>query len=134
MVIGARLRNLRMERKLSQGDVGERTGLLQCYISRIEQGHTVPSLDTLERFAQALEVPLYELFYAGDAAPATPRLSPRRSLEELPADAASQEKERRFLAQMRRLVGRMAQSNRDFLLDFAARLAARQETATRKRA
>ena len=62
MVIGERLKELRELKKLSQGDVEKRTGLLRCYISRVENGHTVPSVDTLEKMARALEIPLYRLF------------------------------------------------------------------------
>ena len=66
MVIGTRLKKLREDRSLSQGDIEKRTGLLRCYISRVENGHTVPSLETLERLAAALEIPLYHLFYEGE--------------------------------------------------------------------
>ena len=66
MIIGTRLKKLREDRNLSQGDIEKRTGLLRCYISRVENGHTVPSLETLERLAAALELPLYQLFYEGD--------------------------------------------------------------------
>src|SRR3954452_9884969 len=69
MIIGDRLRALREEKKLSQGDIEERTGLLRCYVSRVENGHTVPAVETLEKFARALEVPLYELLYEGDEPP-----------------------------------------------------------------
>jgi transcriptional regulator with XRE-family HTH domain len=66
MIIGDRLRELREEKKLSQGDVEKRTGLLRCYISRVENGHTVPAVETLEKLARAFEVPLYQLFYEGE--------------------------------------------------------------------
>ena len=62
MVIGKRLKELRKQKQISQGDVEKRTGLLRCYISRVENGHTVPSVDTLEKMARALEVPMYRLF------------------------------------------------------------------------
>ena len=62
MVIGDKLKELRGSKKLSQGDIEKRTGLLRCYISRVENGHTVPSVDTLEKMARALEVPMYCLF------------------------------------------------------------------------
>jgi transcriptional regulator with XRE-family HTH domain len=62
MVIGERLRALRDERKFSQGEIEKRTGLLRCYISRVEHGYTVPAVETLEKFARALEVPMYKLF------------------------------------------------------------------------
>ena len=62
MVIGDKLKELREAKKLSQGDVEKRTGLLRCYISRVENGHTIPSVETLEKMARALEVPMYGLF------------------------------------------------------------------------
>ena len=65
MIIGQKLRELRESKKLSQGDVEKRTGLLRCYTSRVENGHTVPSVDTLEKYARALEVPLYRFFTEG---------------------------------------------------------------------
>ena len=43
MLIGDRLRAIRESKKLSQGDIETRTGLLRCYVSRVENGHTVPS-------------------------------------------------------------------------------------------
>ena len=62
MVDGDKLKGLREQKKLSQGDIEKRTGLLLCYISRVENGHTVPSVETLEKMAHALEVPMYRLF------------------------------------------------------------------------
>jgi transcriptional regulator with XRE-family HTH domain len=63
MVIGQRLREIREMKSLTQGDIEDRTGLLRCYLSRVENGHTVPSLDTLEKLARAFEVPLYQIFF-----------------------------------------------------------------------
>jgi transcriptional regulator with XRE-family HTH domain len=125
MLIGQRLRLLREEKALSQGDIEKASGLLRCYISRVEHGHTVPSLETLERFSDALEVPLYRLFYEGQDAPATPHLTPRRSLEELADDVGPSGTEARFLLKLSRLVGKMADHDRALLLDFAHRLATR---------
>ena len=68
MVIGDRLKELRESKELSQGDIEKRTGLLRCYISRVENGHTVPAVSTLEKLARALEVPMYQLFHDGEAA------------------------------------------------------------------
>jgi transcriptional regulator with XRE-family HTH domain len=56
VVIAERLRALREEKKFSQGNIEKRTGLLRFYISRVENGHTVPAVETLEKFARALEV------------------------------------------------------------------------------
>jgi transcriptional regulator with XRE-family HTH domain len=65
LMIGERLRTIREAKKMSQGDIEEKTGMLRCYTSRVENGHTVPSLETLAKFAQAFNVPLYQLFYDG---------------------------------------------------------------------
>ncbi len=62
MVIGDKLKEIRETKKLSQGDIEKRTGLLRCYISGVENGHTVPNVDTLEKMARALEIPMYRLF------------------------------------------------------------------------
>ena len=68
MVIGDRLKELRESKELSQGDMKKRTGLFRCYISRVENGHTVPAVSTLGKLARALEVPMYQLFHDGEAA------------------------------------------------------------------
>jgi transcriptional regulator with XRE-family HTH domain len=66
MVIGDRMRALREEKNLSQGDIEKRAGLLRCDISRVENGHTTPSIETLEKLARALDIPMYQLFYDGE--------------------------------------------------------------------
>lgn len=125
MLIGQRLRLLREEKALSQGDIEKASGLLRCYISRVEHGHTVPSLGTLERFADALEVPLYRLFYEGQDAPATPHLTPRRSLEELADDVGPSGTEARLLLKLKVPANKLTDADRAFLLDFARKLATR---------
>ncbi|MGH9469908.1 MAG: helix-turn-helix domain-containing protein [Terriglobia bacterium] len=125
MLIGERIRQLREQKRLSQGDIEKASGLLRCYISRVEHGHTVPSLDTMERFAAALDVPLYRLFYAGDEPPATPNLSHRKTLEELAQEEGQMGSEARFLLKLRTLLDRMVEADRHFLLDFAKRLSTR---------
>src|SRR5258708_5021117 len=67
MLIGNRLKELRESKELSQGDIEKRTGLLRCYLSRVENGHTVPSVETLAKMARAPEVPLYRLCHAREA-------------------------------------------------------------------
>jgi transcriptional regulator with XRE-family HTH domain len=69
MLIGERLKFLREQRNLSQGDIEKRTGRMRVYVSRVENGHTVPSIETLEKMARALEVPMYVLFYDGEEPP-----------------------------------------------------------------
>ncbi|HLG94721.1 MAG TPA: helix-turn-helix transcriptional regulator [Bryobacteraceae bacterium] len=100
MVICDRLRALREEKKLSQGDIEKRTGLLRCYISRVENGHTVPTVETLEKMARALEVPLYRLFYDGEAPPKLDNLRKRKIAEEITRGSSG--KDTRFLANFRR--------------------------------
>jgi transcriptional regulator with XRE-family HTH domain len=124
MVIGIRLKKLREDKSLSQGDIEKRTGLLRCYISRVENGHTVPSLETLERLAAALEIPLYQLFFEGDAEPTLPNLSRRRTTEELVLDE-EQEKELRFYEKVKRLLMKIDEKDRQLLLYMAQKLAGR---------
>jgi len=125
MLIGARLRQLREQKQMSQGDIEERTGLLRCYVSRVENGHTVPSLQTLERFAVVLDVPLYQLFFSGEAAPSTPSLTPRQTLEEITADNGDKGEDAQYLVKLRNLLTRLAGRDRDVLLSLAKRLATR---------
>ena len=74
MDVGKRLRQLREVKGLSQGDIERRSGLLRSYISRVEGGYTAPSLQTLEKFAKALEVEPYQLLFQGDGKPSTPKV------------------------------------------------------------
>lgn len=125
MVIGTRLRFLREEKGLSQGDVEKATGLLRCYISRIENGHTIPSLETLERFAACLDLPLYKLFYSGEGEPPTPNLLPRENLDELAAQPGKAGEEARFLLQFKNLLAKLGDPDRDVVLTLAKKLATR---------
>jgi transcriptional regulator with XRE-family HTH domain len=125
MLIGTRLRQLREQKHMSQGDIEERTGLLRCYVSRVENGHTVPSLETLERFAGVLDVPLYQLFYSEEEAPPTPSLTPRKTLEEITAESGAQEGDGQVLLKLTSILTRLAEPDRDALLNLAKRLATR---------
>ena len=124
MVIGERLRELRDEKKMSQGDIEKRTGLLRCYISRVENGHTVPAIETLEKMARAFEVPLYQLFYEGEEPPDLPSLLRRKS----PADVlwGSSGREARILSDFQRLLGRVEENDRKLLMSFAQKMAGRR--------
>ncbi|HET9177141.1 MAG TPA: helix-turn-helix transcriptional regulator [Terriglobia bacterium] len=124
MIIGIRLRKLREERKLSQGDIEKRTGLLRCYISRVENGHTVPSLETLERLAAAMEIPLYQLFYEGERPPDLPNLTQRKSTDELAMEIPA-DRDSRFFQKVRRLLGDINDRDRRLLLYMAQKLANR---------
>jgi transcriptional regulator with XRE-family HTH domain len=92
VVIGDRLRALRRARNLSQVDVEERAGLQCCYLSGVENGGTVPAIETLEDIACALDVPLYQLFYDGEEPPALPNLPNRRSAEEIASSSTGEAK------------------------------------------
>lgn len=123
MIIGDRLRALRENKKFSQGDIEKRTGLLRCYISRVENGHTVPAIETLEKMARALEVPLYQLFYDGEEPPKLPNLPKRRTSEEIAWGSSG--KNARFLTKFRRLLGRVDEGDRRLLLYMAQKMASR---------
>jgi transcriptional regulator with XRE-family HTH domain len=123
MIIGDRLRALREEKKFSQGDIEKRTGLLRCYISRVENGHTVPAIETLEKMARALEVPLYQLFYDGEEPPALPNLPKRKSADDIVWGSTG--KEARLLSKFRRLMGRIEEPDRRLLLYMAQKMANR---------
>jgi len=117
MIIGERLRALREERHLSQGHIEKRTGLLRCYISRVENGHTVPSVETLEKMSRALEIPLYQLFYEGDGVPMPPK-----AIRKAPAWGASA-KEARLLRKFCNLLSRTGEDDRQLLLHMARKMA-----------
>ena len=121
MIIGERLRTLREMQKLSQGDIEKRTGLFRCYISRVENGHTVPAVETLEKFARALEVPLYQLFYDGEEPPKLPNL-PKRLTGDMIA-LGVQRKDARFASRLLRLLGRVPESDRGLLMFMARKMA-----------
>jgi transcriptional regulator with XRE-family HTH domain len=72
MDVGQRIKQLRLERGLSQGDIEKKTNLLRCYVSRVENGFTVPSLETIEKLCAAMETPLYVFFYDGNGTPPRP--------------------------------------------------------------
>jgi transcriptional regulator with XRE-family HTH domain len=118
MIIGDRLRLMREEKKLSQGDIEKRTGLLRCYISRVENGHTVPAIETLEKLARALECPLYQLFYEGEEPPQLPKL-PKAS-DNITWGSAG--KEARYLNKLRRLLSKTADGDRKLLLHMAQKM------------
>ena len=122
MIIGERLRSLREMKNLSQGDIEKRTGLLRCYISRVENGHTVPAVETLEKLARALEIPLYQLFYDGEKPPHLPKLPKGTTGNEMAWGRSG--KDARFLTKLRRLLGRMDEADRRLLLYMAQKMAA----------
>ncbi len=112
MNIGETIRNFRLQKGMSQGDIEKRTGLLRCYLSRVENGHTIPSLDTLAKIATAMELPLANFFADtnGDSHKANlPQLS---------------EEEVRFLSQIRRYSSNLNESDRKLVLAMVKKMAA----------
>jgi transcriptional regulator with XRE-family HTH domain len=124
VIIGERLRALREEKKFSQGEVEKRTGLLCAYISRVENGHTVPAIETIEKFAHALEVPMYQLFYDGEKPPKPPNLPKRKAADDLAW--GSRGKDARLLAQFCRLFSRMEPGDLGMVLFMAQKMARRK--------
>jgi transcriptional regulator with XRE-family HTH domain len=120
MVISERLRAIREQKDLSQGDIEERTGLKRCYVSRVENGHTVPSIDTLEKLARALEIPMYQLFYDGEAPPEPPTLPPG-----MPADHdgwGSSGEPAKFFQRLRQLLARLSEGDRKLIMHMTSQL------------
>jgi len=118
MIIGERLRDLREEKNLSQGDIEKRTGLLRCYISRVENGHTVPAIETLEKLARAMEIPMYRIF-TEDADVKKPNIQLR------PVPRAVNTKDERDLRAFAKLLSHMNDKNRGLLLHMASKMANR---------
>lgn len=114
--IGATIRDFRLQRRMSQGDIEKRTGLLRCYLSRVENGHTVPSLDTLQKIAGALEVPLSQ-FFAEDSLP-----------KEVPEVSLAKE-DIHFLTQVQRYSSQLSDTDRRLLLAMVRKFAATASTS-----
>ena len=125
MLIGERLRNLREEKQLSQGDIERRTGLLRCYISRVEHGHTVPSIETLEKFARALDTPLYQIVYDGAEPPAPLPNAPKSKKDSW----GSSRKETQILNEFRRLLSQASPRDRSLLLSVAQTMARKRRAS-----
>lgn len=121
MVIAERLRTLREQKGLSQGDIEKRSGLLRCYLSRVEDGHTVPSVETLEKLAKALEVPLYQFFYEGRQPPKAVKL-PKGNGGDTAAWGNFGE-DAKTLARFRAVLARMNARNLKILMSLAQRMA-----------
>jgi transcriptional regulator with XRE-family HTH domain len=110
MKIGTTIRAHRLQKGLSQGDIEKKTGLLRCYLSRVENGHTVPSLDTLSKIALALDLPIAQ-FFADDST------SRQLNTQHLTDD------ELRFLTQIRRYSTNLNDSDRKLLLAMVKKFA-----------
>ena len=112
MNIGETIRSFRLQKGMSQGDIEKRTGLLRCYLSRVENGHTIPSLDTLAKIAGAMENALAQ-FFADN-----PHDNGARNLPQLSED------EIRFLTQIRRYSSSLNDSDRKLVLAMVKKMAA----------
>jgi transcriptional regulator with XRE-family HTH domain len=120
MLIGERIRALREKHGLTQGDIEERSGLLRCYTSRVENGHTVPSLETIEKMARALNLPLYRVFYDGEKPPEIePLVTDGRRKLPFGKNAADS----KYIQALLRAVSDMDAANRKQLLQKARELA-----------
>jgi transcriptional regulator with XRE-family HTH domain len=113
--IGATIRDFRLQRGMSQGDIEKRTGLLRCYLSRVENGHTVPSLDTLQKIAGSLEMPLSQ-FFSDEPIKETYGIS-------------LGEEDIRFLTQIQRYSANLNDSDRRLLLAMVRKFAATATTS-----
>ncbi len=110
MNIGGTIRDYRLHKGMSQGDIEKRTGLLRCYLSRVENGHTVPSLETLQKIAGALDLQLSEFFAETE---------PTREVSSLNLN----EEEIRFLTQVQRYSANLSDSDRRLLLAMVKKFA-----------
>ncbi len=118
MLIGNRLKELRASKQLSQGDIEKRTGLLRCYISRVENGHTVPSVETLEKMARSLEVPMYRLFHEGEVEASIHKLKPPKDDE-----WGSTGRGADYLSKLRKLLAKMEPGDQKLLFHMAQKVA-----------
>lgn len=119
MIVGERLRAVREMKEMSQGDIEQSTGLLRCYISRVENGHTVPSIETLEKMARALGVSLSQLFHEGNGAPPAldlPKPAPAKKLS--PKDTVA-------IARISAAIPRMTDRDKTILVNLATKMARR---------
>jgi len=121
MEIGNRLRELREEKKYSQGDIEKRTGLLRCYVSRVENGHTTPSVDTLEKWARALEIPMYRLFTSAEKVKVPSGAAMKNS--RLSGDEFGiKGKDAAYLTTLTKSLAKISRRDREVLLKFTATL------------
>jgi transcriptional regulator with XRE-family HTH domain len=126
--IGRKLKALREHKQLSQGDIQKRTGLLRCYVSRVECGHTVPAVETLEKLARALEIPLYHIFYDGEEPP-----KPKTPMRHKKNDWGRTGKDSRMLDKFRKQLSRTGEVGRKLLLAMAEEMSQRKTRSAGKR-
>src|SRR5215472_7127592 len=127
MLIGQKLREIREAKKMSQVEIAETTGLVQPYVSRVENGHTIPGVETLEKWASALRVPLYQILYDGEEPPKRLKLSGNHH-SELWGNSGRQMHD---LKRLRQYLAKMSEQERELLMALAGRMAARTRHGTR---
>jgi transcriptional regulator with XRE-family HTH domain len=121
MIVGDRLKPIREMKNVSQGDIEKRTGLLRCFISRVENGHTVPAIETLEKMARAMEIPLYQIFFESNGHKEPQELkSPKSAAVKLSGKDAN------VISRLSRLVGRMDDRDKRLLVGMAQKFAKRR--------
>lgn len=118
MNIGERLKEIREHKNLSQGDIEKRTGLLRCYVSRVENGHTVPAVETIEKFARALEMPGYQFFMGAEEAPSTSKSKGKSPVSR---------NEERQLSRFANFLANMKERDRELLLTLGSAMAGRKK-------
>ena len=121
MVISDRLRELRESKNMSQGDIEKKTGLHRCCISQVENGHTVPAIETLEKLPRALEVPLYLLFYDGEKPPQLPNLLKGKTSDDIVR--SSKGRDAIYLHKLRKCLSKAGDKDRKILLSVAQKMA-----------
>ncbi len=112
--IGDVIRSYRGERGLSQGDIERRTGLLRCYLSRVENGHTVPSLETLAKIAEALDISLAD-FFPGSETPS------ERDAQKMLGELSDEEV--RFLAEIKKYSTTLNEGDKRLVLAMIRKMA-----------
>jgi len=123
MLIGQKLREIREAKGMSQVEIAEATGLVQPYVSRVENGHTIPGVETLEKWASALKVPLYQILYDGEEPPKPLKLSGNHN-RELWGNSA---RDSHDLKRLRQFLSKMNEQERGLLLSLAGRMASRRK-------
>jgi transcriptional regulator with XRE-family HTH domain len=129
MAIGDTLKAIREAKGMSQGDIEKRTGLIRCYISRVENGHTVPAIETLEKFARALEVQMYELFYDDEKPPTGKKVASSDD-----HSRGSRGREARAMSHFRKLLAKTSAEDRKLLLNIAEKMIAKKPSGRRSAA
>ncbi|MBZ5540871.1 MAG: helix-turn-helix domain-containing protein [Acidobacteriia bacterium] len=121
--IGEVIRTYRGQRGLSQGDIERRTGLLRCYLSRVENGHTVPSLETLAKIAEAMDISLADFF---------PGTETNRDRETQKMLGELSQDEIRFLVEIKRYTTTLSDGDKRLVLAMIRKMASLVPPPTRK--